>query len=67
VSYALDKELDIRLIIYNSSGQIVKDISKIGKTNDKIKIVLEGVPSGVYTCLLKTAETTANKKFVIYD
>ena len=65
VSYALDKKSDIRLIIYNSSGQIIKEIEKAGLTNDKIKVSLMGIPAGVYTCLLKTANNTMNKKFVI--
>ena len=67
VSYALEEKSDIRLIIYNSSGQVVKEISRPGFLGDKIKVSLASVPDGVYTCLLKTETTTVNKKFVIVN
>ena len=65
VSYGLEKKSNIRLIIYNSNGQAISEISKTGYLNDKVHISLPDAPPGVYTCMFISSSGTINKKFVI--
>ena len=65
VSYALEEESDMEIVVYNSSGQIVKEMSIQSSDRGKINISIEDNPPGIYTCLLKTKAVTASKKFVV--
>ena len=65
ISYAVEEKSDISLTIYNSGGQVIKEVSKISMNNDNIQISLTNAPAGVYTCILRTGTTTVNRKFVV--
>ncbi len=65
ISYAVEEKSDISLTIYNSGGQVIKEISKISMNIDNIQIYLKNAPAGVYTCILRTGTSTLNRKFVI--
>lgn len=67
VSYAMEDKSDLSMIFYNSSGQMIKEVSKPGMCNGKVKISLGNVPAGVYTCVLRAGATMVNRKFVVTE
>jgi hypothetical protein len=65
ISYALETEALIKLSIYNSAGQQVWKQEESGKKQGKLKISLDHLPSGIYSCILTSGENSSSKKFVV--
>ncbi len=67
VSYATKEKSQMDLVIYNSHGQVVEKRTNIYQSDNKLHISNSRLPSGVYTCVLKSNSTQVNKKFVIIN
>ena len=65
VSYALENEAKISLNIYNSAGQKVWGREEAGKKQGKLKVELGMLPAGIYSCIMKSDESSLSKKFII--
>lgn len=65
VSVALEKESDIKIDIYNSTGLLIKELSINSLTNDQINISLDNAIPGVYTCMIRYGSSSTSRKFVI--
>ncbi|MCF6170302.1 MAG: T9SS type A sorting domain-containing protein [Bacteroidales bacterium] len=65
VSYALEKEAEITLNIYSSSGQEISKRKVMGKRRGKLQIALADLPPGIYYCILSSGKNSLSKKFVV--
>jgi|GEM_PF-6226021 len=72
ITYTLAQKTDIRLVIYNSNGQVIRELENSLKPAGKYHVHWDGrdqtgkiVSNGVYFYSLKTNERTSIKKMII--
>lgn len=65
ISYALKTEADLKVTIYNTSGQAIWTTQQAGKFHDKIIVNIANMPAGIYTCIFESDGVSSSKKFVV--
>jgi Secretion system C-terminal sorting domain len=67
ISFAIPKEMEVKIIIYNSLGQNVKELinGKMGAGNHTIKFNAYDLPSGIYFYQMITSEFTQTMKMIL--
>jgi hypothetical protein len=72
IVYGVNKHQEIKLIIYDAMGRIVKILKKCRENAGVYNVVWDGrdenrrqVSAGVYFCRFESPETSATKKFVL--
>ncbi len=72
ISFQLTATSEVSLAIYNSQGQLVKQVAKAKYASGKHVVVWDGrnengvrVANGVYVCMLRAGEFVAQKKLVL--
>jgi len=65
ISYALKNEDDLKISLFNTSGQQVWTTLVKGSLHDKIRVNIADKPAGIYTCVFESNGVSLSKKFII--
>lgn len=66
IAYSLDQSADIKICLYNASGQIVTTLENSNRIPGDHQVILDGfeIPAGLYYCVLQSAHERVIKKII---
>lgn len=67
IGFSLNHRTDVRILLYDVSGRLVKEISGGSKTAGTYELNIGQINAGIYFCSMKTEQEEITKKLVVID